>query len=86
MHKTVLSLQGTGINWDSDPPPFSHLSEDTLGTILYFLYAECLPEDLCESTAKEIIKAVSDHKCLEKLVQSCQKYLLRSALRDGNLK
>ncbi|XP_076252355.1 uncharacterized protein LOC143191312 isoform X3 [Rhynchophorus ferrugineus] len=86
VHKTVLSLQGAGINWDSDPPPFSHLSEDTLGTILYFLYAECLPEDLSESTAKEIIKAVSDYKCLEKLVQSCQKYLDRTALRDDILR
>ncbi|KAG5890631.1 hypothetical protein JTB14_020335 [Gonioctena quinquepunctata] len=82
VHSSLLELQGDDIDWLSDPPPFSNISEDVVGTILHFLYAECLPDNLTEDTAREVITVVSPYKSLAKLVNNCQLYLKNMALKQ----
>ncbi|XP_074026270.1 uncharacterized protein isoform X2 [Leptinotarsa decemlineata] len=81
VHSVILELQGGDIDWFSNPPPFSNLSEDVIGTILHFLYAECLPENLSENAAREVIDVVSPFKSLSKLVENCQLFLKNIELK-----
>lgn len=74
-------MQGGEISWGLDCP-FSVLPEDVLGTILHYLYAECLPENLTETTAHQVISAVSSYPCLNKLVNKCNLYLKNQALKQ----
>lgn len=82
VHSLILNLEAKEINWRSEPPPFSDISEDALGTILHFLYTECLPEELSVSEAGDIIKVASEYKCLERLTDYCRKYIKRMELRN----
>ncbi|CAG9817046.1 unnamed protein product [Phaedon cochleariae] len=82
VHSTILELQGDDIDWMSDPPPFNGLPEEVLGTILHFLYAECLPDNLTEETARQVISAASPYESLSKLVSNCQLYLKNMALKQ----
>ncbi|KYB25250.1 uncharacterized protein LOC100141518 [Tribolium castaneum] len=82
VHSTILKLQGCDIDWFADPCPFSNLPEDVLGTILHFLYAECLPENLTEVTTHQVLNAVSQYPCLNKLVSKCNLYLKNMALKQ----
>lgn len=75
-------MQGSEIDWKSDPPPFSNLPEDALGTILHFLYSECLPDNLNEPTARLVINAATQHACLNKLASLCKLYLKNMALKQ----
>lgn len=82
MHSCILQLLGGEIDWNAHPNPFSSLPEEVLGTILYFLYAECLPDTLTEVTAKQVIEIASQHPCLLKLVNMCHVYLKNMALKQ----
>ncbi|KAJ8954724.1 hypothetical protein NQ318_011417 [Aromia moschata] len=82
VHSTILELHGNDIDWKSEPPPFSHISEDVLGTILHFLYSECLPESLTEETARQVIIVASTYASLNRLVSICQLYLKNMALKQ----
>lgn len=77
-----MELQGEDIDWTSDPPPFSNIPEDVLGTILHFLYSECLPENLSEETACQVVIAATPYPSLSKLVNNCQLYLKNMALKQ----
>lgn len=82
IHSCIIQLLGSDIPWQANPPPFTGLSEDALGTILLYIYAECLPENLSEGTAKQVIKAAAQYPCLAKLVDMCQVYLKNMALKQ----
>lgn len=82
VHSCITQLLGNDIPWQASPPPFAGLSEDVLGTILLYIYAECLPENLTEATAKQVIKAASQYQSLGKLVNMCQIYLKNMALKQ----
>lgn len=82
VHSAIVKLQGRGIDWSPDSCPFNNLSEDVLGTILHFLYAECLPENLLEATIHEVLKIVTPYSCLSKLVNKCNLYLKNIALKQ----
>lgn len=84
VHSSITQLLGSDIPWRTDPPPFSGLSEDVVGTILLYLYAECLPDNLTEGTTKQVIKAASQYASLGKLVNMCQMYLKNMALKQRN--
>lgn len=73
---------GNDIDWHTEPPPFSGLSEDVLSTLLHFFYAECLPDTLDEATAREVINVASRYNSLEKLVHLCQLFLKNMALKQ----
>jgi hypothetical protein len=82
VHSSILKLQGSSIDWSADLCPFNNLPEDVLGTILHFLYAECLPDNLTEVTAHQVLNAVSQYPCLNKLVSKCNLYLKNMALKQ----
>ncbi|KAJ8937023.1 hypothetical protein NQ314_012105 [Rhamnusium bicolor] len=82
VHSTILELQGDDIDWNSDPPPFNNTPEDVLGTILHFLYSECLPENLTEDTVRQVITVASPYDSLHRLVNNCQLYLKNTALKQ----
>ncbi|XP_060529627.1 uncharacterized protein LOC132704030 [Cylas formicarius] len=86
VHSAILCLLGSDIDWLSDPPPFSHIEENVLQTILHYLYMECLPENLPNSTARDTINIASRYKSLEGLVESCREYIKRIQLKDEILK
>jgi hypothetical protein len=70
------------LDWSQQPPPLSGLPEDVLGTILHFLYAECLPANLGEQTARDCIAAAASLPGLERLVRMCELYLKNTALKQ----
>lgn len=82
IHLCITQLLGNDIPWQATPHPFTGLSEDVLGTILLYIYAECLPENLTENTAKQVIKAAAQYPSLGKLVNMCQMYLKNMALKQ----
>lgn len=59
------------------------LQEDVLGTILHFLYAECLPSSLSERTAEQCVTVVETYPCLQPLASLCQHYLRNMAIKHG---
>ncbi|KAK7869304.1 hypothetical protein R5R35_012870 [Gryllus longicercus] len=82
VHTCILRLSAPELDWSSQPPPLSGLPEDVLGTILHFLYSECLPVNLAEQTARQCISAASSLPGLERLVQMCELYLKNMALKQ----
>ncbi|GLV35944.1 uncharacterized protein CBL_09838 [Carabus blaptoides fortunei] len=82
VHSTILQLHGSDLAWLSQPPPFQGLPEEVLGTLLHFLYAECLPPGLTESTARQVVAAALPYPCLTKLVNMCRAYLKNMALKQ----
>ncbi|XP_044732009.1 uncharacterized protein LOC123294888 [Chrysoperla carnea] len=82
VHTCVLQLIASDIDWSSQPPPLSGLPEPVLGTILHWLYAECLPPNLSELTAQQVMTAVTPYPSLAKLSLSCQLYLKNMALKQ----
>lgn len=82
IHSCITQLLGNDIPWQATPHPFTGLSEDVLGTILLYIYAECLPENLTENTAKQVIKTAAQYPSLGKLVNMCQMYLKNMALKQ----
>lgn len=82
VHSCILKLSAPELNWNQESPSLSGLREDVLGTILHYLYAECLPANLAEATAKQCISAASSYPCLSPLVTLCQHYLRNMALKQ----
>lgn len=82
VHSCILKQSAPELNWTQESPPLSGLREDVLGTILHYLYAECLPANLAEATAKQCISAASNYPCLSPLVTLCQHYLRNMALKQ----
>ncbi|KAJ8913824.1 hypothetical protein NQ315_003733 [Exocentrus adspersus] len=82
VHSTILELQADDIDWTSDALPFNNIPEDVLGTILHFLYSECLPDNLTEETARQVVTVVSPYPSLYKLVDNCELYLKNIALKQ----
>lgn len=82
MHTCILRLSAPELDWSQQPPPLSGLPEDVLGTILHFLYAECLPANLGEQTARDCIAAAASLPGLERLVRMCELYLKNTALKQ----
>ncbi|KAL3270189.1 hypothetical protein HHI36_009246 [Cryptolaemus montrouzieri] len=80
-HSLVLSIIGQGIDWNSSSHPLCNLSEDVLGTILHYMYTECLPENLSEVTAQRVILAIMQLTFLAKLSTMCHLYLKNLALK-----
>ncbi|XP_054262009.1 uncharacterized protein LOC128985991 isoform X2 [Macrosteles quadrilineatus] len=82
VHTCILQLSAPELDWTSDPPPLSGLREDVLGTILHYLYTECLPANLSEGTAHQCITAAASYPCLASLVTLCQHYLRNITLKQ----
>lgn len=82
VHSCIVQLLGNDIPWQAEPPPFFGVSEEVLGTILHFLYAECLPDNMTEATARQVIKVAAHYVSLAKLVSTCQIYLKNMALKQ----
>ncbi|XP_067013462.1 uncharacterized protein [Anabrus simplex] len=82
VHTSILQLSAPELDWSQQPPPLSGLPEDVLGTILHFLYSECLPANLAEHTARHCIAAASSLPGLERLVSMCELYLKNMALKQ----
>ncbi|XP_077980159.1 uncharacterized protein LOC144435438 [Glandiceps talaboti] len=82
VHKTILQLSCPSMDWQGSPPPLSNLQADLLHTILFYLYAECLPEGLTEDTAKLCHKTASKLPGLEKLAELCETFLKNTALKQ----
>ncbi|XP_075220250.1 uncharacterized protein LOC142323850 isoform X2 [Lycorma delicatula] len=82
VHSCILKLCAPDLDWKQEPPPLTGLSEDVLGTILHYLYAECLPQSLNENTAHQCITAASQYPCLAPLVTHCEHYLRNNSLKQ----
>ncbi|RZF40536.1 hypothetical protein LSTR_LSTR000415 [Laodelphax striatellus] len=82
VHTCILKLMAPDIDWSQDPPPLSGLPEDVLGTILHYLYAECLPGGLTEKTARQCITAVNSYPDFAPFVSLCLHYLRNSSLKQ----
>lgn len=81
VHTCILKLSAPELDWSAKPPPLSRLPEDVLGTILHFLYAQCLPMGLEEGVVKQVIASASELAGLEPLVSMCQLYIKNFALK-----
>ncbi|CAL1278747.1 unnamed protein product [Larinioides sclopetarius] len=82
VHKTILKLGNSAIDWDESPCPLSSLPEDVLYTILHYLYSECLPDPLDDETAKSCVAATNDLPGFEGFKEICHLYLKNNALLD----
>lgn len=82
VHSCILKLCAPELDWKQEPPPLTGLPEDVLGTILHYLYAECLPQNLSENTARQCISAASHYPCLAPLVTLCEHYLRNVSLKQ----
>lgn len=83
VHTCILKLNAPDIDWTAKPTPLSGLPEEVIGTILHFLYAQCLPPDLHESVAKQVIVSAPDYPGLEQLVSMCHSYIKNITLKRG---
>ncbi|GFY36985.1 BTB domain-containing protein [Trichonephila inaurata madagascariensis] len=82
VHKTILKLGNSAIDWDISPCPLANLPEDVLYTILHYLYSECLPDPLDDETAKSCLAVTCDLPGFEEFKEICQLYLKNNALLD----
>ncbi|GFW08975.1 uncharacterized protein TNCV_3475222 [Trichonephila clavipes] len=82
VHKTILKLGNSAIDWDILPCPLANLPEDVLYTILHYLYSECLPDPLDDETAKSCLAVTCDLPGFEEFREICQLYLKNNALLD----
>ncbi|XP_035231149.1 uncharacterized protein LOC118203015, partial [Stegodyphus dumicola] len=82
VHKTVLKLGNSSINWNASPCLLSNLPEDVLFTILHYLYSECLPCDLGEETARSCLAFTSSLSGFEAFRELCELFLKNSALKQ----
>lgn len=75
------------VDWRQSVSPLADLPEDVLAAILHFLYAECLPNNLSEVCAQQVISAVSriSSDTLLKLASLCEQYLKRLTLKKGKV-
>ncbi|XP_044754508.1 uncharacterized protein LOC123313618 [Coccinella septempunctata] len=80
-HSLILNIIGNGIDWHSKNHPLNNLPEDVLGNILYYMYTECLPENLKEETVRKVLSTVEQHPFLNKLSVISRKYLRNESLR-----
>lgn len=83
VHSCILALSLPDVDWNQTATPLSGLPEDILSAILYYLYAECLPVNLTEFCAQQIISIVSKlpNGALTKLADLCQLFLKHMALK-----
>lgn len=82
MHSTILGLLGNDIPWFNQPPPFTGLPEGVVGSIIHWLYTECLPNAMTESIAIQVIDAVKSYHSMSKLVENCESYLKNENLKQ----
>ncbi|XP_077301228.1 uncharacterized protein LOC143921733 [Arctopsyche grandis] len=81
VHSTILGLLGNDLPWTSHPPPFTGLPEGVVGSIIHWLYTECLPNAMTEDIAIQVIDIVKDYPCMTKLVENCQTYIRNMGLK-----
>ncbi|XP_033741353.1 uncharacterized protein LOC117328099 [Pecten maximus] len=82
VHSLILGLSCPEMDWWHTPPPLTGLREDVLGTVLHYLYTECLPKGLSEETVKVCIKTVSRLQGMDNFVKLCNTFLKNTALRQ----
>ncbi|XP_069124343.1 uncharacterized protein [Argopecten irradians] len=82
VHSLILGLSCPEMDWWHSPPPLTGLREDVLGTVLHFLYTECLPKGLSEDTVKDCIKTVGKLPGMDNFVKLCNTFLKNTALRQ----
>uniref|UniRef100_A0A1B6MP93 BTB domain-containing protein n=1 Tax=Graphocephala atropunctata TaxID=36148 RepID=A0A1B6MP93_9HEMI len=82
VHLCILQLSAPELDWSAEPPPLTGLREDVVGTMLHYLYAECLPANLSELTAFQCINAASSYPSLAPFTTLCQHYLRNMALKQ----
>ncbi|XP_039292547.1 uncharacterized protein LOC111055920 [Nilaparvata lugens] len=82
VHTCIVGLLTPDVDWSQTPPPLSGLPEEVLGTILHYLYAECLPAGLTEATARHCISAVNAYPSFAPFVALCQHYLRNYTLKQ----
>ncbi|KAE8752100.1 hypothetical protein FOCC_FOCC001262 [Frankliniella occidentalis] len=82
VHSCILSLSLPDVDWSQTNTPLSGLPEDVLCAILHYLYAECLPDNLNEKCARQIITLMSEIQSpsLSKLINMCELYLKHMSL------
>lgn len=68
------------MDWTAIITPLTGLPEDVLQTTLHYLYAECLPQGLSETTAQKCIKMVGKMPGFVKFGQLCETFLKNTAL------
>ncbi|XP_059139140.1 LOW QUALITY PROTEIN: uncharacterized protein LOC131927488 [Physella acuta] len=79
-HTMILKLSSPEIDWTAPSTPLSGLPEDVLKVTLHYLYAECLPRGLSESTAQKCCKLVGKLPGFAKFGQLCETFLKNTAL------
>lgn len=85
VHKTILNLSVPSIDWNKTPPPLTGLKEDVLYAVLYYVYSECLPRGMSETTCKACIKAVNKMPGFLKFSELCETFLKNTALKQRKL-
>ncbi|XP_047118625.1 uncharacterized protein LOC124799129 [Schistocerca piceifrons] len=78
-HSCVLNLSAPGVDWGRQ---LAGLPEDVLGTVLHYLYSECLPANLAEGTARQCAVATHALPGLQPLARLCELYLKNMALKQ----
>ncbi|KAI8796654.1 CAunnamed protein product [Biomphalaria glabrata] len=79
-HSIILKLSAPELDWTAIITPLTGLPEDVLQTTLHYLYAECLPQGLSETTAQKCIKMVGKMPGFVKFGQLCETFLKNTAL------
>ncbi|XP_072029575.1 uncharacterized protein [Amphiura filiformis] len=82
VHKTILEASCPNINWSQTPPPLTNTPEEALATILHFMYAECLPDEMTEEKARQCMKIAGKLPGLEKLLEQCESFVQNIAVKN----
>ncbi|XP_067143399.1 uncharacterized protein [Centruroides vittatus] len=82
VHKIVLQLGNPEIDWTQSPTPLQDLPEDVLYATLYYIYCECLPDNLQEETAMNCLHLLAHIPGFRKFEELCELFLKNSALKQ----
>ncbi|XP_014665386.1 PREDICTED: uncharacterized protein LOC106807533 [Priapulus caudatus] len=82
VHRTILRLANSQLDWNRFPSPLTGLPEDVLQLVLHYLYAECLPNGLTEGVAKSCVMHVGKMPGFDRLTMLCETFIVNTALKE----
>ncbi|XP_025114825.1 uncharacterized protein LOC112576505 isoform X1 [Pomacea canaliculata] len=82
VHSVILRMSLPEMDWLSNPPPLTGLPEEVLQTMLHYLYCECLPPGLTETTAKACVKTLGKVQGFAQFSHLCETFLKNTMLKQ----
>ncbi|KAG1683579.1 Speckle-type POZ protein-like [Nymphon striatum] len=86
LHTTILYLSNPQVDWSENGKFFTKynkkLPEEVLSTIMYFMYTECLPDNLTEDTARQAIQVLKSFPGFEPFQKTCGIFLKSESIKQ----